>query len=540
VGTAHHLTGKASGRNLSNNAPTLKIALISRRYPPLIGGAEKVLSYLAPALAVEGADVTVLTAMPVGRQDVPARETWTPPDGSGTLTVERLPTSSLRFVGTTLYMRNLARRLRAEEFDVVYVSMLKHDAYVAVGVGRERGFPVVLRPEGAGATGDLAWQRWGRFGRRIGERCKQADAFVSISTAITDELIAEGYDSAKIHALPNGVPIPAQPWQPRPDWRDAPHAVFVGRLAPEKGLHTLIDSWPLVLLSFPTARLTLVGEGPERSGLEDRVANLNLGASISLPGVSADPSEILRAADLFVLPSREEGMSIALLEAMALGVPNVATAIPGNQRIVTDGTHGRLVVVDDPSALTRTIIEQWGDLDRAYEMGQEARRRVEDEFSIQSMARKHLELFRMQIKAAPVAQIAPAIVEASAVPTKTQIQVTALTQIAPLMREVVQSPTANFSYELLSGALIWSDELPEFRRMKLIRNWQVIRFVLRFRTTLILGEPHEEYRFIWEQAQKLFPGWPGFDPARRSPALREDFEKLEAEGMEQFGDMEAL
>ena len=378
----------------------MKIALITRRYPPLIGGAEKVLSYLAPALAAEGAEVTVLTARPPGI-NVPETESWIPPKGPGRLSVVRLPTSRLRFVGTWLYMRNLRRALASMPVDLAYVSMLKHDAYVAVGEGARRGFPVVLRPEGAGATGDLAWQAWGRFGRRIGARCKRADAFVSISPAVTDELRKAGYDPAKIHALPNGVPVPEPPWQRRADWRAAPRAAFVGRLAPEKGLDTLVDAWPAVLAAFPAARLTLVGEGPERAALEARVARLGLGGSVDLPGAADDATAVLRAADLFVLPSREEGMSVALLEAMALGVPLVATSIPGNRRLVQDFAHGRLVPPDDPAALARAVVDQWGHFDRAFHMSRTARRRVQDAFSIRSVARKHRELFRKLIDLGP-------------------------------------------------------------------------------------------------------------------------------------------
>ncbi len=155
---------------------------------------------------------------------------------SGRLTIVRLATSRLRFLGTWLYMRNLARWFATHSIDLAYVSMLKHDAYVAVAAGRRMGFPVVLRPEGAGATGDLAWQAWGNFGRKIGSRCRQADAFVAISREIASELKEAGYDPARIHSLPNGVPVPESPWQRRPDWRKAPRAIFVGRLAPEKGL----------------------------------------------------------------------------------------------------------------------------------------------------------------------------------------------------------------------------------------------------------------------------------------------------------------
>ncbi|WP_165227368.1 glycosyltransferase [Aquisphaera insulae] len=387
----------------ASTPPTLRLALITRRYPPLIGGAEKVLSYLAEALAREGADVVVLTARAPGLASLPPEEEHALEGhrGAGRLRVVRLATSPLRFLGTWLYMRNLARWLAEHPVDLAYVSMLKHDAYVAVGEGRRRGFPVVVRPEGAGATGDLAWQSWGRFGRRIGARCKHADAIVAISREIDRELRLAGFDPAKIHPLPNGVPIPAEPWQKRADWKAAPRAAYVGRLAPEKGLDTLVAAWPAVREVHPSARLTLVGEGPERPALERQARELGLElgpeGAIDLPGASADVAADLRRADLFVLPSREEGMSIALLEAMALGIPLVASSIPGNRRLIADFKHGRLAPPDDPAALARTILDQWANLDRAFHMSRAARSRAQNEFSIAAVARRHLALFRQLI-----------------------------------------------------------------------------------------------------------------------------------------------
>ena len=377
----------------------LRLALVSRRYPPLIGGAEKVLSYLAEALTREGAEVTVLTSQAPGTEGLPPREQLSIPGApaSGRLTVVRLATSRLRFAGTWLYMRNLARWFAAQPIDLAYVSMLKHDAYVAVKAGRQRGFPVVLRPEGAGVTGDLAWQAWGNFGRKIGHRCRQAEAFVAISREIARELSAGGYESAKIHSLPNGVPVPESPWQRRPDWRRAPRAVFVGRLAPEKGLGSLIRAWPGVRRVYPEARLILAGEGPERPVLEAEARSLGLivgpDQAVELTGAVADVTAVLRSADLFVLPSTEEGMSIALLEAMALGMPLVASSIPGNRRLVSDFKHGRLAPPEDPLALARVITDQWDNFDRAFHMSRAARSRVTQEFSITAVARKHLTLF---------------------------------------------------------------------------------------------------------------------------------------------------
>jgi len=403
----------------------LKLALITRRYPPLVGGAERVFSYLAGALAAEGALVTVLTSQiqglePAGYEEVAIKEMSggkesQRPVASGCVSVVRLETSRLRFWGTWLYMRNLKRWFQENPIDLAYVSMLKHDAFVVVGAGKRRGFWVVLRPEGAGETGDLAWQSWGNFGRAIGLRCRDADAFVAISSSIEAEL-REAWHSGtmrpfrltrflhrtskepRIVTIPNGVPIPGNAWHQRPNWQQTPRAVFIGRLAPEKGLDTLIRAWPIVRASHPNATLTLIGEGPQRRLLEDqaKVLGLVLGRdqAVDLPGAMVDPSLALRTADLFVLPSREEGMSVALLEAMALGMPLVASSIPGNRRLVSDFEHGRLFPTDDADRLAQVIIEQWENLDRAVQMGREARNRVDHEFSIQAIARQHLTLFR--------------------------------------------------------------------------------------------------------------------------------------------------
>lgn len=372
----------------------LKLTLISRRFPPLIGGAEAMLRYLAVGLANAGAEVTVLTS----RVDPGLPEHEHPETSTGSLQVYRLPTHTARFLGTLRYMAALRTWLRRHVPDLAYVSMLKHDAYVTVGAGRRHGFPVVLRPEGAGATGDIAWHGWGRFGRTIARRCRAADGFVAISKPIHEELVAAGFDPARIHDLPNGVPVPRQPWNRREHWRDTPHAVYVGRLAAEKGLPHLIRAWPRVRAAYPGARLTLAGEGPERRALEQLIGTMGLAGSVTMPGSVSDVEGLLREADLFVLPSLEEGMSVALLEAMALGIPVVASSIPGNRRLVVDRKHGLLAPAGRDDALANAVLEQWSQFDRAIHWGRAARSLVTQKYSVECVARAHIELFERLIE----------------------------------------------------------------------------------------------------------------------------------------------
>ncbi len=234
--------------------------------------------------------------------------------------------------------------------------------------------------------------------KAIEDELRQAWHGGTLRESPIDRMLRRPTSSPRIVALPNGVPVPERTWQRRPDSRAAPRAAFVGRLAPEKGLDRLIDAWPAVRAVHPDARLILIGEGPERPSLEARIGarglTLGPGQAVELTGPVPDPIAALRDVNLFVLPSREEGMSIALLEAMALGVPIVASSIPGNRRLIADFKHGRLAPPDDPDGLARVINEQWANFDRAFHMSRAARSRVEQEFSIRIVVRRHLELFR--------------------------------------------------------------------------------------------------------------------------------------------------
>lgn len=385
-----------------------RIALVTRRFWPLVGGAEIAMANIACELRRQGCSVVLLTAQWQSHwpREVVHRE----------IPVMRLPNPPQRGWGTLRYMLALGRWLRrhAVKLDLVYVSMLKHDAYAALNALGHTPVPVVLRAEGAGESGDCAWQQTARFGGRIRRACQEADGLIAPSQAIRDELLAAGYPPSQTHYIPNGVTV----GPPRSNERRlaARHAlaevnldlgteagdrvaVYTGRLEQAKGLVELVQAWPTVLKRFPDARLWLAGEGSAREELFELVLDLDLRGHVMMPGCFDDVQDLLYAADLFVLPSYVEGMSLSLLEAMAAGLPVVASDIPGNRALVDHGVHGLLAPSHSPVQLARAILEAWERPERAAALGQAARQRVAQDYSLETCVARHLEYFEERIAA---------------------------------------------------------------------------------------------------------------------------------------------
>ena len=375
---------------MTPNRP-LRILLISRRYSPQIGGAERVMANLASALAGQGHLVTVLASASA-------------PDGIGNSIdlaeaspaanpkVIRLKYSGRRVIGTFGYMRRIYGWIKTHRPDVVYVSMLKQDALAAGRACAKCGIPLLLRPEGAGHTGDMAWQKRHWMGRLVRRACRRAEAIVALSPTIRQELLAEGYPEGRIHNIANGVAIPEQAWVP--PGQAHPTGIFVGRLAEEKGLDTLIQAWAVVARKVPGAGLRLIGAGPMEPGLRQLSEKLDIGPLVEFAGAQGDVEKELRQASVFLLPSREEGLSMALLEAMALGMPVVVSDIPGNRTLVEHCITGQLARAGDPQMLAEAILKVLSAGPEFLTMASAGRELVATGFSIQAVAKAHVELMR--------------------------------------------------------------------------------------------------------------------------------------------------
>ncbi len=384
----------------------LRSVLVTRRFWPLVGGAEMVMANLGSEFQQRDIPCQILTAQ--------WEASWPVEFVHREVPVARLRNPRQRIWGTFRYLRSLASWLKthANEIDLVYVSMLKHDAYTATRICRQLGIPVVLRAEGGGQTGDCHWQTTARFGLSIRRRCQTADAIIVPSQAIMQELLEAGYPEDRLHHIPNGVPVPTTPGEAtrgeaRLALAEANHdliaspnesiVVYTGRLDRNKGLYDLVNAWPEVLRHQPNSQLWLIGEGPERDELFQQIKDLDLRGQVVLPGVFDDVEEILAAANLFVLPSYFEGLSISLLEAMAHQVPVIASDIPGNRDLVETGVNGCLVPAGDVQAISQAIHDALANPDRSQGWAKAAFRTVQDQYSLTSMTNAHLKLFEQLV-----------------------------------------------------------------------------------------------------------------------------------------------
>jgi glycosyltransferase involved in cell wall biosynthesis len=172
----------------------------------------------------------------------------------------------------------------------------------------------------------------------------------------------------------------------------AAHVLSVGRLAAPKDFLTLVRA--VGRLPEGTVRLSVAGAGPDRGAVAAEVERLGVGGRVALLGERTDVADLLAGADVFALSSRSEAMPMSILEAMASGLPVVATDVGGIPELVVDGKTGYLVPPARPDLLARALDRLAGDPGLRSRMGAAARARARDEFSVEAFGRAHLELYR--------------------------------------------------------------------------------------------------------------------------------------------------
>lgn len=374
--------------------------MVVRQFFPWAGGTECQAQKLAKALQSAGADVRVLTGRwtrGVAREEtidgipVLRHSTW----------YEFFGLKGFRKFGAYLYLASLLWhlfRLR-KTYDVVHVHMLSYPAFSAVLAARWFDKKSLVKLANSGVGSDLRRMKNNALipgQRQMLGTTLSADRLIAINRTIVDELTEAGVPAERISVIPNGVDV--ENASARTDYATDERltVVFVGRLVPNKGADVLLPAFARVLknLDGKDWRLWLFGAGAEQARLTALCEQLGIDRRVKFWGRVDNVASHLEQADLFVLPSRAEGMSNALLEAMSHGLPCIASRIPGNVEVIRDGENGILVPVDNAEALGDALLELGRDPARRRALGKQAHADVLREYEIGSVASRYLQLYR--------------------------------------------------------------------------------------------------------------------------------------------------
>jgi glycosyltransferase involved in cell wall biosynthesis len=423
-------------------AGPLRICYVTLQFWPSIGGTQSRVEKEAGALRALGHEVSVVTLR--HRREWPATETH------HGVPVARLGgvyrRDGMLRIGR-LAMWPVSARLSAalwrarDHYDVLQVMQLDPLATAAALVGRATGKPVVVSVQNsgpdarvlarlrereialaatAGADADSARRELREIASHLGDASALARLVVGggallallrrsgawyqvLSAAGRDHLVQHGFPPSRIVRIPGNVDTDLyRPADDGPAGGEGGIRVVtcVARLEYNKGIDVLLHAWARLARAggdaptLPAARLRLVGEGSLRRRLEAMAADLGIAREVEFAGELRDIPELLRRSWGFVLPSRWEGMPNALLEAMACGLPCVATRVSGSEEVISDGVDGLLVEAERPDELAEALRRIIGDDALARRLGGRARATVVEGYRVEVMAERYVALYR--------------------------------------------------------------------------------------------------------------------------------------------------
>lgn len=356
------------------------------------GGAERLQHTFAASLDPRAVELTVITL----REGLAESEAALRDQGSR---IARFPARSF---GDLRRARALLRFVRAERFDLLHAHLVRSTVLAGLA-GRYTGTPVVATLHNTKRTADLALRAAERWALRSADR-----------------VIAVGWETARAHQKALGRPIDVIPnavatLHPlEPDERAAvrrelgvpdhtPLVIAVGRIVAQKAPLDLVRAFAQVRTSGPAPALWIIGRGRLEEDLAREVERLRLGDRVRLLGLRSDVPRLLGAGDLYVSASHWEGMPVALLEAMAVGLPVVATNV-GDVSRALDVASGVLSAPRDPAALARAIARLLDDPVRRRQLGARGQERVRAQFGTRAWADRHMALYAEVVQRAPLPQ----------------------------------------------------------------------------------------------------------------------------------------
>lgn len=354
--------------------------------PAHVGGLERVVQGLSVGGARHGQDVRVVAVVEPGH-DVSAFRG--PLDEAG-VPVDVVTLSGRAYLGE---IRRIRRVLQTHRPDVLHTHGYRSDLLHGWSA-RRLGIATVSTLHGSSLMGGAS-----QFFEWIQERALgRFDAVVAVSSPLVDSLASKGVPRDRIHEVPNAWTPPERPL-PRDEARaalDVPDDVvaigWVGRLIPVKGADVFLRA--LARVESGGWAVRIVGDGPERPGLEALAAELGLVDRVRFLGAVPDAARLFAGLDLFVLSSRSEGTPMVLLEAMGAGVAVVATGVGGVPGVVRSDAEGWVVAPEAPAELARAIREAVTANAERARRARGGMDRIERDYDFDGWIRRHEQVYR--------------------------------------------------------------------------------------------------------------------------------------------------
>jgi glycosyltransferase involved in cell wall biosynthesis len=374
--------------------------MINIDFYPLLGGAQMHTLRLCRYLKAHGVNVEVITRHHPGLPY--EEEIYGIPVFRTPILHESKAGASLSFIFFAL-KRLIATR---KNFQIIHTHEMLSPMTIGL-LGRELlGTRLVINPHRGGYLGDMykLQKRRPKTGKiRLNWARRQGDAFISVSKEITTELELGGIPSEKIHFIPYILDteqfIPVNHEQ-----RNALRALlgmsgdiytcYTGRLVAEKGLDLLLRAWSDVVQVEPAAKLLIIGDGDQRDYLQNLTRQLNNTSSVTFTGAVQDTAPYLQACNIYVQPSFTEGLPISMLEAMACGLPVLATAVGGVSDLIQDHQNGLLIPPHDIDCLRTGLIDLISKSTLRRQLCEKARQDVTDYCAIEKIGQAHLALYK--------------------------------------------------------------------------------------------------------------------------------------------------
>lgn len=380
--------------------------MVISQFYPMIGGAERQAQLLAKKMMERGMSVDIVTGWwkfgTARKERIDGVQVFRNFTGWGMFGIK-----GIRTIGALIYMMSLCLFLlfHRKKYDLIHVHQALYPAFISVFVGKQiLGKPVIVKTASSGLTSDFKLIKRFPLGKfQLRYLLNKMDCLVTVSRISGKEYQEIGFPESKIVHIPNGVEVPSG----RKDFPDGiKRVISTSRLSEEKGMDVLLRAWADVVKHEKGLQLTIMGYGPLESELKLLSRSLGIEKFVEFIGRVENVGAQLRNAELFVLPSRSEGLSNALLEAMSYGLPCIATWVGGSVEVLggagsetlSNGEYllaqnGIIVKADDVEGLSKAILYFVRNKNEREQMAKRGRLHIQEHYSIDWIAGRYIALY---------------------------------------------------------------------------------------------------------------------------------------------------